>query len=213
MGLARHLRDDRLFECYANERASTPLDPRTAEHLADCPACAARYGELTAFMESLSAEAVADTDAVFTPDRLRLQQQQVARRIEHIGRPARVISFPAPLADHLHTRRPSYVPSRWMAGAVAAGLVMGIGVGITFEWERHGRAGTARYAPVVAGGVTEIVSGIATGPAATPSSIANANDESFLSDLDVALERPRFGGELQTFDALTPHVREIRDSR
>ena len=24
---------------------------------------------------------------------------------------------------------------------------------------------------------------------------------------------PRFRGELQTFDALTPHVREIRDSR
>jgi hypothetical protein len=39
-----------------------------------------------------------------------------------------------------------------------------------------------------------------------------AADEAFLSDLEVALERPHTR-ELQAFDALTPHVREISDQR
>ena len=34
------------------------------------------------------------------------------------------------------------------------------------------------------------------------------SDDAFLSDLDVALERPRTR-ELLPFDALTPHVREV----
>jgi hypothetical protein len=40
----------------------------------------------------------------------------------------------------------------------------------------------------------------------------NADDAEFLSDLELALERPHTR-ELQAFDALTPHVREIRDQR
>ena len=35
-----------------------------------------------------------------------------------------------------------------------------------------------------------------------------ADDEAFLSELDVALERPQTR-ELQPFDAFTPHVREV----
>jgi len=39
--------------------------------------------------------------------------------------------------------------------------------------------------------------------------VVEASDEAFLSDLEVALERPHTS-ELQPFDALTPHVREVR---
>jgi hypothetical protein len=39
-----------------------------------------------------------------------------------------------------------------------------------------------------------------------------ATDDAFLSDLEVALERPHTR-ELLAFDALTPHVREVRDQR
>jgi hypothetical protein len=35
-----------------------------------------------------------------------------------------------------------------------------------------------------------------------------AADEAFLSDLEIALDRPRTR-ELRAFDELTPHVREI----
>jgi hypothetical protein len=39
-----------------------------------------------------------------------------------------------------------------------------------------------------------------------------ATDDAFLSELEVALERPHTR-ELLAIDALTPHVREIRDNR
>ncbi|MES1256271.1 MAG: hypothetical protein ABUS56_11715 [Acidobacteriota bacterium] len=189
MGPIRHLREDRLFECYTNERAGTLPDPRAAEHLADCPACAARYDDLRSVMDELAVEGAADADAVFTPERLRSQQLQVARRIEHVGRAARVITFPGPAGDRVHGARASHAPSPWMAGAVAAGLAMGIGLGITFEWERHGRlsarTAAALYQPAPAP------------PAAGATALSNATDESFLSDLDVALDRPRFRGELR----------------
>jgi hypothetical protein len=39
-----------------------------------------------------------------------------------------------------------------------------------------------------------------------------AADDAFLSELELALERPHTR-ELVAFDALTPHVREVRDKR
>jgi hypothetical protein len=214
MGRARHLHDDRLVECYASVRTNEPLDPRLVEHLADCEACAARYGELARFMDGLSAEATAESDAVFTAERLQAQRAEVARRIEHVGRPARVISFPRPaVGDHAPAARPVHARSRWIATAAAAGLVMGLALGVTFEWERQGRvtgtvagsrqtADAERLAPAVQ--VPVEVSVPQPGP---------VSDDSFLSELDGALDRPRFGSELQMFDALTPHVREIRNLR
>jgi len=71
-------------------------DPRIAEHLADCEPCVARYTELVALMDELRADADEATNAVFTPERLRAQQQHIERRIEHVGHAARVISFPRP---------------------------------------------------------------------------------------------------------------------
>jgi hypothetical protein len=44
---------------------------------------------------------------------------------------------------------------------------------------------------------------------ATPA-VEVAGDDAFLSDLEVALERTQTR-ELRAIDALTPHVREIRD--
>jgi hypothetical protein len=44
----------------------------------------------------------------------------------------------------------------------------------------------------------------------TPGEVAA--DDAFLSELELALERPHTR-ELRAFDALTPHVREIRDSQ
>ena len=202
---AHHLHDERLFECYLTERGGDTIDPPSAEHLADCEVCNARYAELTAFMDRLRREGDADADAVFTPERLRAQQQHIARRIEHVGRPARIISFPGQLVRRTIGASKSRSAPRWVAAAAAAGLFVGVALGASYEWNvTHvpassfaGRDLNTRVAPVATRGES-------------PAEIAN--DDAFLSDLELALERPHTR-ELQAFDALTPHVREVRDQR
>jgi len=200
----RHLQEERLFDCYLAERSGDPLDPPVAEHIADCSTCGARYADLVQFMDSLGVEAAAESDAVFTPERLRVQQQQVARRIAQLGRPARVLSFPGQFVRRTMTSSTGRAAPRWIAAAAAAGLFVGIAVGASYEWESHNRVatqtlardlGTSRLTPIATRG---------SGP------IDVATDDAFLSDLEAALERPRTR-ELVAFDAFTPHVREVRD--
>ena len=205
---AHHLQEERLFDSYLAERAGAPIDPPVAEHLADCDACGTRYAELSAFMDTLRREGETEADAIFTPERLRLQEQQIAKRIALVGRPARVLSFPGRIVRRtLDPSTPRSVP-RWIAAAAAAGLFIGVAVGASLQWRSQlqgrqtflsdaGRGRGQRLTPVGTRG---------TGAAAV------ASDDAFLSDLELALERPHTR-ELQAFDALTPHVREIRDQR
>jgi len=116
--MGRHLSDGRLLDCYLNERDETTIDPRVAEHLTDCEPCGARYAELTRVMDTVRSEAELETDAIFTPERLRLQQEQIARRIEHANRSGRVITFPAPLAGRTMTVSAARTAPRWIAAAL-----------------------------------------------------------------------------------------------
>ena len=95
-----HLQEERLFDCYLAARGGEALDPPVAEHLTDCDDCGARYAELTEFMETLSTEAATEADAVFSPERLRAQRMHISRRLEHLGHPARVITFPGRTGGH-----------------------------------------------------------------------------------------------------------------
>ena len=203
---AHHLQEDRLFECYLTERSGEPVDPPVAEHLADCAACAARYTDLAGFMDGLHREAQADADTVFTPERLRLQQQQIERRIAVVGRPARVISFPGQLVQRTIGGSTSHSAPRWVAAAAAAGLFVGVALGASYE-KKARPAGAQRFmADTIRPGRLAPVATRGSNPADV------AADDAFLSDLDAALERPHTR-ELQAFDAFTPHVREIRDQR
>jgi anti-sigma factor RsiW len=199
-----HVQEERLLDCYLAERAAEPLDPRVAEHLADCQACAVRYADLTQFMDALRNEADAETDALFTPDSLVAQQRHIAQRIEHVGHTARVITFPERSASHHSEPAARRLTARWAAGMVAAGLMLGVGLGASFRWDRRaplpGSARTAsapaRLSPVATDGIGHAVT---------------ADDDAFLSDLEIALESPRTR-ELQAYDTLTPHVQEINVS-
>ena len=198
--LSRHLQDDRLLDAYLSGRQLQPIDPPMAEHLADCGACGARYEELAQLMDALRTEGEAEADAVFPPERLRQQHQQIARRIEHVGRAARVISFPGQFVRRTITASTASTAPRWVAAAAAAGLFIGVALGASYGWGARGaRAlpGDMRLRPVATQG---------TDP------VNVAPDDAFLSELELALERPHTR-ELLAFDALTPHVREIRDNR
>ena len=199
----QHLQEERLYDCYWAVRGGESLDPPVAEHLADCDECGLRYTDLSQFLDTVRADAAAETDTVFTSERLRAQRQVIVRRIEHLGHPARVITFPGrPAVSHgAASPRPA---RRWIAAAAAAGLFVGVGTGLFFDWEtgrgarRRPSTSLARQTNLAApAGRIELVR---PGP--------SQSDEAFLSELELAGDRPRIR-ELIAVDALTPHVREI----
>jgi hypothetical protein len=201
---AHHLQDERLFDCYLAVQSGEILDPPVAEHLTDCDDCGERYAAMRQFLETLSAGAAAEADAIFTPERLRAQQQQIARRIDHLGHPARVITFPGRAASH-HLGSPAPRSARrWIAAAAAAGLFIGVGTGLFLDWE-GGRGLSARQGRPVAR-QTHLQAPASIDEITRPESAAI--DEAFLEELEFAGDRPRTR-ELMAFDALTPHVREV----
>jgi len=205
---AHHLDDQQLFESYLSERGGEPVDPRAAEHLSDCRECRARYGELGRLMDALRREADVETSEVFTGERLSAQKQQIMRRVEHVGRPARVIDFPGPAAVRHMTRAGAHSVTRWVYAAAAAGLVIGVGLGAVYQSEwmsfQTGRRSAA---------VRQIATPrphVGSVPTTAGLTAADGTEDAFLSDLDFALAQPHTP-TLQAFDALTPHVRDIRD--
>jgi len=226
MTFGRHLADDRLFDCYLSVRAGEHLDPPDAEHLADCPRCGARYDELVNLMSELREAGDAELDRVFSADDLQRQRLQIARRVEHIGRSARVLPFrAAPAASVTPTPGTSRRLPRWVAGAAAAGLVVGMAAGLSFDGRRSPRpretSSVASLDPVTAPSVGPIAS---VPPAAasrddtaasvSPLSAGYDRDaagfpvDAFLYELETAADQPRTA-ELAAYDALTPTVRGI----
>ena len=206
---SRHLQDDRLFDSYFADRRGDSPDPIAAEHLTDCEVCGARYAEMARLMDLLREDAEVETDAIFTPDRLQAQQRQVARRIEHVGRAARVINFPRPFANRTIMVPTSHAAPRWIAAAAAAGLFVGVALGASYKLEFRGGPGGRASAVAQSNAWRPLLTPLATRGSNAPDIAA---DDAFLSDLEMALERPR-SHELQALDALTPHVREVRDLR
>jgi hypothetical protein len=211
-----HLQDEQLFDCYLAVRAGESLDPPDAEHLTDCDACGERYAELTQFMEALSVEGTSEADAIFTPERLRAQQQHIARRLDHLGHPARVITFPVLAANHPIGSPAPRAARRWIAATAAAAMFIGVGVLLDREAARVGpaardrsiaRQALARQAVLKAPGAIEPGT-IEPDAIDIAGPDAFQTDEAFLSELELAGDRPRTH-ELLAFDALTPHVREI----
>jgi hypothetical protein len=221
-----HVLEEKLFDCYLAERNGERIEPPVADHLTDCRSCAERYADLAHFMDGLRAEGTADADALFTPERLRVQQQQIARRLAHVGRPARVLSFPSRFVRRTMTDPAAHAAPRWVAAAVAAGLFVGVAVGASYQYGAHSRVTQQLLARQTANrgigapglGREAEAPGVTAPVRQTPvatrgeSPAQVAADDAFLSDLEVALERPHTR-ELVAFDAFTPHVREVSTAR
>jgi predicted anti-sigma-YlaC factor YlaD len=208
---APHLQDERLFDCYYSERRGDAPDPPTAEHLNDCDECRRRFDELGQFLAALRTEADAELDAAFSPERMRAQQQEIARRLESVGRAARVISFPGRVAARQANASTARLATRWIAAAAAAGLFVGVAAGSALNFGRIDFVRGARF-NVGQTARQRISSSVPAVLAPAAVGVSTAADDAFMSDLESALDRPHTS-ELVVFDALTPHVREIVDVR
>jgi len=170
---------------------------RTAHpHLDACAACRARYDGFDRWIEDVGDTLRDEADATLTPERLAAQQGQIARRLEAIDRPARVLAFPkaarAVISGNSHVRR-------WVTVAAAACLIAGFGLGQVFPIRQamHIQQ-TVTPARLTLPATQDRVRAIA--PDAGP-----LNDEEVLTD---AFSRSHVQ-TLSALDDMTPHARDI----
>ena len=192
MRRSSHVSDDRLVEVCL-EGAVTPAEDA---HLAACDQCRVRRSRLELMLREMTHAAVADTDAVFTPARLATQQTRILQRIELDGRPGRVIAFPAAQAPELRPLR-TRPAARWIAGAAAAGLAIGLLAGhLAHDLPTIGRP--ARATQLARSSASRLTT------QAVPTVVnASINDEQLLGEIENALEGPQLA-VLRALHDLTP---------
>lgn len=206
MGLRnRHLDDAAFASIWADGlTASRETSDPAGMHLRDCAECRRRFEAFTAWLESTREDAIAEADAAFPADRLGAQQAQIARRLEAMEQPARVLSFRR-FARPVSPRAPGR--QRWIAVAAAAGLVVGVGLGQLLDFG----GGTAREP---AGSPQQVARGSMPAPEASVAAVPAPQilDESALFDPEVLPSQVRVPESLQYLNAITPGARDV-DSR
>jgi len=151
-------------------------------------------------MDMLRHEAEHETDEIFTPEWLHAQQERIAHRLEHVARPACVIRFPARTAVPPTSARRSHGLTRWISALAAAVLLIGLGIFYDAGRLVRDRPHSAAALPVTA-----------PSPAAQPMAVAEAADEAFLVELELAVDQP-YTRALAPFDALTPQLLEAANT-
>jgi hypothetical protein len=201
----RHLDDNVFIRRYLADRGLAALDAGDEgplRHLAHCPACEARYQALKVAFDETREAAVADAAAACTADRMEHQRDRILRRIDALHAGPRVLPFPAAV-QHGHAASQPRVFRRWVAAAAAAGLLVGLGVGRMVFNQGTGTSADARpqmtSAPA-SGPQTPVMRALHLEPA--------ANDEEFLSEIELATAAPRTR-ELRAIYAFT--LEEPRD--
>jgi len=166
-------------------------------HLDTCADCRARFAEFDGWLLDVGDSLRAEADDAFPAERLAVQQAQIARRLETLERPARVIAFPkaarAVISGHSHVRR-------WVTVAAAASLIAGFGLGQIVPLRsviiRQQAAAPSQTfnAPETVARATEL----------TPVSVSSDDDELLSSD---AFSSPKVKN-LSALDDMTPHARD-----
>ena len=199
---APHLSDDRLVELCLLEAPSTVEQ----QHLGACSRCDARRVRLQHVLDEVSTAASSEADAAFPPERLARQHSRILAHLQHMGRPARVIAFPAAYAHEPGASR-TRPATRWIAAAAVAGLVVGAIAGRMGHDYSIGRPGPSRAIVARAAETPEIRS---TAGAGTFREVSTTlSDEEFLSQIEIAIDGPA-AAALQPLDDLTPLAWEVR---
>ena len=186
---ATHVSDERLVELCV-DRAATSQEE---SHLAQCDACANRRSRLELLLHDMFDAAVSQADAAFPDERLAAQHARILQRIEQDGRPARVIAFPAAQPSDARPLR-NRPAARWIAGAAAAGLAIGLlAEHLTHDLRTFGRATRTALSRTAPRPATQ----------AFRAAGASVNDEEFLGEVENALSGPHLIA-LRPLNDLTP---------
>ena len=189
-----HLTDTELLEL----QFDVAVDG-SREHLAACATCLARRQALSELLDDAKSAASAESDALFGADALTRQHTRIMGRVALESRTAKVISFPAASqvpAPVVRRARP-----RWMAGAVAAGVILGlVGEHVTQRITRATFAARSYRPPVTA----------VAAPGVAIRAISTSSDDEFFGQVERA-----FGSAgpatLRPLDALTPRAWDVRE--
>jgi hypothetical protein len=191
-----HLSDDRLIEVWLD----AAHDQSAQRHLDVCQSCAARHQTLVNLLADCTAVAETESDTAFGDERLQRQHARILQRIAHDGRPARVITFPAAHSAQAVPLR-NRPTMRWIAGAAAAGLAIGLLAGELVEGLRTIDMRRSSQ-PIAAQTVRSAT------PAAVRTVSTTLSDDEFLQRMDSVVDRSG-GGALGPLDQLTPRVWEV----
>jgi hypothetical protein len=188
-----HLSDATLARLWTAESAGDQGRP-AHPHLERCAACRDRYTGFGIWMADVADALRDEADELLTPDRLAVQQAQIARRLESIDRPARVIAFPkaarAVISGHSHVRR-------WVTVAAAASLIAGFGLGQVVPLHTARRPLAPIAAPLTLPVAEKRAQDI-------PPVIESISEEELLSD---SFSRSHVA-TLSALDDMTPHARD-----
>jgi anti-sigma factor RsiW len=190
-----HLTDSELLAQHFDRRGAG-----VHEHLAACTTCQERSRAITELLDDVNQAAAREADALFGPEVLARQQARIMGRIAHECRSARVISFPASAPPPVRHARTG---TRWVAAAVAAGVILGI-VG---EHVSHRITRT----PYQARSFETVAVPVAVQPVRAMSvRTVSASDDDFYGQVELA-----FGSAgpaaLRSLDALTPRASDVRE--
>jgi hypothetical protein len=200
-----HPTDERLLGLYFDHGAEpVEEDKALRQHLHGCEACTWRYTALTAPLQQLRQDASSEADEVFTPGRLAAQRAAIRHRLDEGSGSPRVVAFPGaaqPARPRL-ARRPA---ARWMAGAAAAGLLLGVTAGRLMDLRD-----TPPTAPEPRVARSVEPPPVAERPIVTAVTAEfGATELNVLYGYDTAIRRPHVE-ELNALDEMTPHPEEMR---
>jgi hypothetical protein len=169
-------------------------------HMDRCDLCAERAVDLGRWLDQVRATGNEAVDAVFPPERMVAQQQQILRKLEQLDQPSRVISFPnqSKLARDMGGRR---VAAGWLAVAAAAGVVLGVASSqVTARLNKP-----TPVAPVTAQVPTQpSADQQSDNPPDVATNVARANTE-FTPNLIEELDRP-IPASFEAMASMTPRV-------
>jgi len=195
-----HLTDTELLGLHFDTSLATSLAESGQQHLTGCATCQARHRAVTELLDEVS-EGV-EADATFNTEALARQHARIMARVAHESRTGKVISFPAAAAQS-PVRYPR-TGSRWVAAAVAAGVILGI----------VGEHVTQRITQTTFGprGFQRSVQAVSAQPGlgVAVRTVSTGSDDEFLGQVELA-----FGSAgpatLRPLDALTPRAWDVRE--